>query len=162
MRDCGVSGDSGQPSIWARTRAVCLACTLPSLPCGDMYPTWLRVERRCVGVQTSVDTLRWEPLAHWKPVENLGPCGAHFELWKVFWECRHASMGRPMPYPWNFWNNLRKLLEHNKPISPFSLEALENFKPLNTLGNFWSPLIWNCEKDVLVEFLDPEPWGFGK
>ena len=79
MRDCGVSGDSGQPSIWARTRAVCLSCTLPSLPCGDVYPTWLRVERRCVGVQTSVDTLKMRAYGS-KPVEKLGPCGAHLEL----------------------------------------------------------------------------------
>ena len=83
MRDCGVSGDSGQPSIWARTRAVCLACTLPSLPCGDVYPTWLRVERRCVGVQTSVDALRCEPSAQ-NRLKNSGPCGAHLELWRVF------------------------------------------------------------------------------
>ena len=84
VRDCGVSGDSGQPSIWARTRAVYLAYTLPSLPCGDVYPTRLRVERRCIGVQTSVDTLRCEPLAHWKIVENLRPLKHVWSFEKYF------------------------------------------------------------------------------
>ena len=59
---------------------------------------------------------------------KFGPLWSTFGTLESFWECRHASMGRPMPYPWNFWNNLRKV--HWNIISPSSALALS---PLKTL-----------------------------
>ena len=138
MRDCGVSGDSGQPSIWARTRAVCLACTLPSLPCGDVYPTWLRVERRCVGVQTSVDALRCEPSAQ-NRLKKSSPCGAHLELWRVFesvdtlvWDVRcptHETFGITCEKThWNMISPSGALAL--RPLKNLALRPLEVEKPL--------------------------------
>ena len=156
MRDCGVSGDSGQPSIWARTRAVCLACTLPSLPCGDVYPTWLRVERRCVGVQTSVDALRCEPSAQNRLKRNSGPCGADLELWRVFESVAPLVWDVLCPTHETFQNNLREnTLEHNKPIRRFSLEALEILLPSKHSWKFLKPFDLEIVKRCPCKILRP-------
>ena len=134
VRDCGVSGDSGQPSIWARTRAVHPVRTLPSLPV--VTCSYMATNRsRYIGVWTSVDTLRWDPLTlealeietleHPWNFEKLWPGTVKFWIFWLLWrDLSSLEKLEIFEYPWKF-----ETLKNQMPIVEFTVpEPPRNFK----------------------------------
>ena len=102
---------------------------------GDVIQTWLRVEGRYIGVWTSVDTLRWDPLTlEALGIETLEHPWNFEKLWPgtvKFWifdflkkDLSSLEKLEIFEYPWKF-----ETLKNQMPIVEFRVsEPPRNFK----------------------------------